>query len=399
MAAASSCSCAAPTTRRKKLADGCRSTSSAYGKPFAEIFADVNGDFYKIDADAVQPGRGHRLEPRYRRLVPCRQARSGHRRCELPLIPWPRPAGRWRCASALIEDGAAIGMRGACARRGAATRAAPTSSYVAAALRVRHAARARPRHSGLRRRAAGRRRSCARSRPARSSRSRFASASCTRCARAACGSGTMPAPSSAASTNRRRRFCSTSRPPDAAHARGRKLRRRAIALHGGRGAPAGVEAAVRQPGQRRLRIDDRADLPPPEAVDNVYYMQDYVPPPDDGFEDWRVLVTRPHRRRHDAARHGNWITNVHQGARRPAPRSPMREMARLAAGDAAAIGADYAGVDLIRTPDGRCWCSRSIRIRRGTDCRASPTSTSRKRSPRIFCSPSPSIAGTSRGPT
>ena len=40
----------------KRLADGLpSSSSSAYGKPFAEIFSEVNGDFYKIDAMLFSP--------------------------------------------------------------------------------------------------------------------------------------------------------------------------------------------------------------------------------------------------------------------------------------------------------------------------------------------------------
>ncbi len=40
----------------KKLADNLpSSTSSAYGKPFAETFAEVNGDFYKIDPMLFSP--------------------------------------------------------------------------------------------------------------------------------------------------------------------------------------------------------------------------------------------------------------------------------------------------------------------------------------------------------
>ena len=40
----------------KSLADALPSrTSSAYGKPFAETFAEVNGDFYKIDAMLFSP--------------------------------------------------------------------------------------------------------------------------------------------------------------------------------------------------------------------------------------------------------------------------------------------------------------------------------------------------------
>jgi methenyltetrahydromethanopterin cyclohydrolase len=40
----------------KKFADGLpSSSSSAYGKPFAEIFSEVNGDFYKIDPMLFSP--------------------------------------------------------------------------------------------------------------------------------------------------------------------------------------------------------------------------------------------------------------------------------------------------------------------------------------------------------
>ena len=40
----------------KRLADGLPSSSStAYGKPFAEIFGEVNGDFYKIDPMLFSP--------------------------------------------------------------------------------------------------------------------------------------------------------------------------------------------------------------------------------------------------------------------------------------------------------------------------------------------------------
>ena len=42
----------------KKLADGLPSSgSSAYGKPFADIFSEVNGDFYKIDPMLFSPAQ------------------------------------------------------------------------------------------------------------------------------------------------------------------------------------------------------------------------------------------------------------------------------------------------------------------------------------------------------
>jgi RimK family alpha-L-glutamate ligase len=105
-------------------------------------------------------------------------------------------------------------------------------------------------------------------------------------------------------------------------------------------------------GKGLLRVEDAAALPPPEAADNIYYLQDFVPPSGATFEDWRVIVTRRRVVAAMARRAGTWITNVHQGGA-PSAHVPSDEMAQLACGALAAIGADYAGVDLIRTPDGR----------------------------------------------
>ncbi len=47
-----------PDTDAKRLAENLpSSTCGAYGKPFAEIFADVNGDFYKIDPMLFSPAQ------------------------------------------------------------------------------------------------------------------------------------------------------------------------------------------------------------------------------------------------------------------------------------------------------------------------------------------------------
>jgi tetrahydromethanopterin:alpha-L-glutamate ligase len=105
-------------------------------------------------------------------------------------------------------------------------------------------------------------------------------------------------------------------------------------------------------GKGLLRVDDAAGLPPPEAADNIYYLQDFVPPTGPLFEDWRVLVTRRRVVAAMARRAGNWITNVHQGGD-PGAHVPSEEMAQLAGAALAAVGADYGGVDLIRAPDGR----------------------------------------------
>jgi tetrahydromethanopterin:alpha-L-glutamate ligase len=105
-------------------------------------------------------------------------------------------------------------------------------------------------------------------------------------------------------------------------------------------------------GKGLLRVDDVAGLPAAEAADNIYYLQDFVPPSGPSFEDWRVIVTRSRVVAAMTRRAGNWITNVHQGGE-PSAHEPSEEMAQLASGALTAVGADYGGVDLIRTPDGR----------------------------------------------
>ena len=47
-----------PDTDAKRSPTAChRSTCAIYGKPFAEIFAAVNGDFYKIDPMLFSPAQ------------------------------------------------------------------------------------------------------------------------------------------------------------------------------------------------------------------------------------------------------------------------------------------------------------------------------------------------------
>jgi RimK family alpha-L-glutamate ligase len=105
-------------------------------------------------------------------------------------------------------------------------------------------------------------------------------------------------------------------------------------------------------GKGLMRVDGVADLPAPEAADNIYYLQDFVPPSGPDFEDWRVIVTRNRVVAAMTRRAGSWITNVHQGGA-PSAHTPSAEMSELASGALLAVGGDYGGVDLIRTPDGR----------------------------------------------
>lgn len=104
-------------------------------------------------------------------------------------------------------------------------------------------------------------------------------------------------------------------------------------------------------GVRRAHHAD--ELPPPEEVGDVYYMQHYLRAADATlFEDWRVFVSQGRLLSAMVRRGKTWITNVHQGAQ-PVAHAPCDDMSRLALAATAAIGADYAGVDLIRDQGGR----------------------------------------------
>lgn len=101
-------------------------------------------------------------------------------------------------------------------------------------------------------------------------------------------------------------------------------------------------------GLRLIRTVD--DLPEDDEVAGVYYLQRYVGTNGD-WRDYRCLVCQG-RVLAAMVRHGTgWITNIHQGARAEAY-VPEPEIAALAIKAAEAVGAAYAGVDLIRSRDG-----------------------------------------------
>jgi RimK family alpha-L-glutamate ligase len=103
-------------------------------------------------------------------------------------------------------------------------------------------------------------------------------------------------------------------------------------------------------GLRLVRGPD--DLPEPAAVRGVYYLQRFVGVDRDGFRDFRLLVSRG-RVVAAMARHSpGWITNVKQGGR-PAAVVATAEMRDVAVRAAAAVGASFAGVDLLYDSDGK----------------------------------------------
>jgi RimK family alpha-L-glutamate ligase len=103
-------------------------------------------------------------------------------------------------------------------------------------------------------------------------------------------------------------------------------------------------------GLRLLRCT--SDLPAPEEVGGVYYLQRYVDTGAAGWHDWRVLVVGGRPVAAMIRRGRRWVTNVLQGAECEGV-SFDGEPGELATAAVGAVGASYAGVDLIRDQDGR----------------------------------------------
>ena len=104
---------------------------------------------------------------------------------------------------------------------------------------------------------------------------------------------------------------------------------------------------------RGLRLIYSAkELPPPAEVSGVYYLQRYVGAEREGFHDFRVLVSQGRvvaaMMRHSA----HWVTNVKRGGK-PVAVVADGVMRNLAIAAAAAVGANFAGVDIVYDSDGR----------------------------------------------
>jgi RimK family alpha-L-glutamate ligase len=104
-------------------------------------------------------------------------------------------------------------------------------------------------------------------------------------------------------------------------------------------------------GRGLMLVREPAELPPADAVADVYYLQRFVGGGGPTYSDFRVFVIEgmPVAA---MARHGaSWITNVKQGGR-PLPIVLDRELADLATAAAVTVGARFCGVDILRGPDG-----------------------------------------------
>lgn len=127
---------------------------------------------------------------------------------------------------------------------------------------------------------------------------------------------------------------------------------RALCARETRSGPLVLKPLFGSQGRGLRLIRSPADLPEPAAVAGVYYLQRYVAVERAGFRDFRVLVCAG-RIVAGMARHApTWITNVKRGGQ-PVAAAIDTEMRALALAAAAAVGARYAGVDLLYGPDGR----------------------------------------------
>ena len=104
-------------------------------------------------------------------------------------------------------------------------------------------------------------------------------------------------------------------------------------------------------GRGLVLIAGSAELPVTEEVDGVYYLQRYVGGVGPDFRDFRIFVIEGEAIAAMARYGPNWITNLKQGGR-PLPVPLDRELSELASASAAAVGACFCGVDIMRGMDG-----------------------------------------------
>ena len=92
------------------------------------------------------------------------------------------------------------------------------------------------------------------------------------------------------------------------------------------------------------------DLPAPEEIAGVYYLQRFQSNGAQDFTDYRLFVLRGRVIGAMMRRASTWITNIKQGGQ-PLGVAPDPKMERLAIAAAEAVGAAIAGVDVLVTAD------------------------------------------------
>lgn len=126
---------------------------------------------------------------------------------------------------------------------------------------------------------------------------------------------------------------------------------RAVVAREAREGPLVLKPLFGAQGRGLLLIAGADDLPGPETVSGVYYLQRYVPSTSGGFHDYRLLVCGGEVIAGMTRHSPTWITNIGRGGR-PERLAPDAELWELALRAVAAMGASYAGVDLVRPQNG-----------------------------------------------
>src|SRR5262249_15117415 len=104
---------------------------------------------------------------------------------------------------------------------------------------------------------------------------------------------------------------------------------------------------------RGLRlVRSEQDLPDSADVAGVYYLQRFVGVERDGFRDFRVLVSGGRVVAAMMRQSSHWVTNVKRGGK-PVAAVADATMRDLAVAAAAAVGANFAGIDMVHDQDGR----------------------------------------------
>ena len=105
-------------------------------------------------------------------------------------------------------------------------------------------------------------------------------------------------------------------------------------------------------GKGLQRLAAGSAIPAEDQVSGVWYLQRFLDCGEGNWHDWRVLVVGGRTVAAMLRRGRCWVTNVARGARVEAVEA-RGDLARFAIEAAAAVGADYAGVDLMRDASGR----------------------------------------------
>jgi tetrahydromethanopterin:alpha-L-glutamate ligase len=104
-------------------------------------------------------------------------------------------------------------------------------------------------------------------------------------------------------------------------------------------------------GKGLQRFGSGMDVPDETEANGVWYLQRFLNSGEGHWHDWRVLVAGGRPIAAMLRRGATWVTNVAQGARAEAVDADGT-LADLAVAAAGAVGADYAGVDLMRDAGG-----------------------------------------------